>query len=467
MKTKKNKAPLNRIIIISILALSDVLVMAVPFYLKNVMSSVDISNSLGIEVSQFSQANSIYGYVALLSYFLGGYFADKINLKKLAFFGLAGVGVVGVWYGLIPFIESGKIVQVYIIFALWSFFTCFIFWSALWKLLSEQGTKEENGKLNGLHGSLNGIIGSVVIGLAYLIFYLFGSVWKEQLGAYAFTALVTVFSVLIVINCFLIWFFIPDVDKVEDGEKTAVKFELATLGNVLKNYKIWLVTLLIMGVYMYQTGLSVFVTYLDNVLEITTIIVVLLGIFRTYLSRAIFSSSFGKLADKSQKYTLFITIGLLISSALTISAIVIPGFGETSFTNMSTVAKLVVQISVALLYTMLGICCWALVTNRWATIYEIKIDQKSYATAIGFISFIAFSPDAWFWQIDSVLLKNFGTEAGYSSNKLANQISLIIITATGLLATIGGFVLMVMLKVEKNRQKAFEAINNDQVETRL
>jgi len=94
--TKKSILNRKKISIIAILAMADVLVMAVPFYLKNIISSVEISTQLGVTPSQFSQANSIYGYVALLSYFIGGYFADRISLKKLTFFGLLSVGVISI-----------------------------------------------------------------------------------------------------------------------------------------------------------------------------------------------------------------------------------------------------------------------------------------------------------------------------------------------------------------------------------
>ncbi|MFU0252334.1 hypothetical protein [Spiroplasma sp. Moj] len=177
--------------------------MAVPFYLKNVIYSVKIADGLGITASEFSQANAIYGYVALLSYFVGGYFADRFNLKKLTLLGLGRIGIVSIWYGVIPFINSGKIIQVYIIFSLWSFITCFIFWSALWKLLSEQGTPAENGKLNGIHGSLNGLIRTILIAFAYLVFWLFENVWTASLGNWAFSTLVFIFTGLIFINCLL------------------------------------------------------------------------------------------------------------------------------------------------------------------------------------------------------------------------------------------------------------------------
>ncbi len=111
MKNSNQKSLTRKTInIIVILALVDVLVMAVTFYLKNVISSVKIADGLEITVSEFSQANTIYSYVALLSYFVCGYFADRFNLKKLTLLGLWGIGIVSIWYGLIPFINSVKII---------------------------------------------------------------------------------------------------------------------------------------------------------------------------------------------------------------------------------------------------------------------------------------------------------------------------------------------------------------------
>ncbi|ASZ09468.1 MFS transporter [Mesoplasma chauliocola] len=423
--------------------------MAVPFYLKNVMSSVVIADSLGILPSQFSQANSIYGYVSLPSYFIGGWLADKISLKKLTLIGLGSIGVICLWYGFIPFIVTAKVIQVYLIFALWSFVTCFIFWAALWKLLSEQGKPEENGKLNGIHGSLNGLTGTIIIAIAYLVFFLFGTIWKDTLGNWAFSTLVFVFTGFIILNCILIWMFVPE-DKTlkTDGESD---FSLKSFKNILGNWKIWLVSILILGVYLYQSGLSIFVTYMQDVLLITAALVVVFGIMRTYLFRFFFSAWFGKMADKSQKYILFIIIGLAVASVLCLIAVVVPGFGQNSFTNMSKGYKTVVQIAVVTMYLGLGITCWALVTNRWATIYVINISQKDYGMAVGFISLIAFSADAWFWQIDSILLKNLGTEAGYADNKLANQISIVIILAFGLIAMVSGAILLYATKKEKER----------------
>ncbi len=214
---------------------------------------------------------------------------------------------------------------------------------------------------------------------------------------------------------------------------------------------------------MYQSGLSVFVTFMQDALKIIPIIVVIAGILRTYFFRFLFSAPAGKLADRTQKYILFIVIGLSLASIITIIAISLPGYYETTFENMSSPRKITIQSLVVILYLTLGIICWALVTNRWATIYEININQKEYAASVGLISFIAFSPDAWFWQIDSILLKNYGTEAGYLTNKLANQVSLAIITGIGFFAALAGIALLFVLKKEKRHSLVFYHLKNKKI----
>lgn len=192
---------------------------------------------------------------------------------------------------------------------------------------------------------------------------------------------------------------------------------------------------------------------MQYVLLISATLVVVFGIMRTYLFRFFFSSYFGKLADKSQKYILFIIIGLIVASILCLVAVVAPGFTQDSFINMGNRSKTMVQIAVVVMYLGLGITCWALVTNRWATIYVIDINQKDYGMAVEFISLVAFCADAWFWQIDSILLKNLGTEAGYVDNKLANQISIVIILVFGIVAMISGTILLYVTKKEKERNE--------------
>lgn len=348
-----------------------------------------------------------------------------------------------------PIGQSNRYTQVLIIYVIWAF-AKIIFWAPLWKLLSQQGKPEENGSLNGIHGSLNGLIGTIFVAVNFAIFAILTPFFvnKESSSTMAFSLMCYLFSVLIFIDVFLLIFFI----KEKKTEVISKDFNLKEVGKVLKNYKVYLVALLVMGVYMYQQGLSVLILFMNSALLISTNITFIGGLLRTYLFRLFFSAPAGKIADKSRKYIKFLVVECIICSFIMTIIIFLPGFEIGGFQNQAASLKILIQIVVYIFFLCLGAICWGLVTNRWATIYEIGIDQKHYATAVGLVSVIAFSPDAWFWQLNSLFLDKYKVEteiSGVFNYQLAYQYSMILIVAGGIIGVIAGLILMINLKKEK------------------
>ncbi|WP_051612870.1 MULTISPECIES: MFS transporter [Mesoplasma] len=459
--------------IIAILATADVLVFIFPSYLKNVINTEIISLNLGISPSQLAQASAVYGYVSLFIYFFGSVIADKISLKWLTITGLAAFGISGVWYGSVgltagggiifdiennvavlnPIGQSSRYTQVLIIYVIWAF-AKIIFWAPLWKLLSQQGKPEENGILNGIHGSLNGLIGTIFVAVGFIIFIVLTPIFvnKNSTSTLAFSLMCYLFCLLILIDVLLLIFFV----KEKKGEAISKDFNIKEVGKVLKNYKVYLLALLVMGVYMYQQGLSVLIPFMNTALLISASVTFVGGLLRTYLFRLFFSAPAGKIADKSGKYIKFLVVGCIICSLLMLLIIFLPGFKVGGFVNQSTTIKILIQVVVYSFFLCMGAICWGLVTNRWATIYEIGIDHKQYATAVGLVSVIAFSPDAWFWQLNSLFLEKYKIETGVNgiyNYQLAYQYSMILIVAGGILGIISGLVLMYMIKKDKKRKK--------------
>ncbi|ATQ35791.1 hypothetical protein MENTO_v1c06590 [Mesoplasma entomophilum] len=451
---------------IAILATADVLVFIFPSYLKNVINTEIISLNLGISPAQLSQASAVYGYVSLVVFFFGSIIADKISLKWLTITGLVSFGITGAWYGSVgltaggaiifdvenniailnPIGQSNRYTQILIIYVIWAI-AKIIFWAPLWKLLSQQGKPEENGILNGIHGSLNGLIGTIFVGLGFIIFTILTPIFvnNNNTSSLAFSLMCYLFCLLIFIDATLLIFFI----KEKKSEIISKDFNIKEVGKILKNYKIYLLSLLVMGVYMYQQGLSVLIPFMNSAILISASVTFIGGLLRTYLFRLIFSAPSGKIADKSGKYIKFLVIGCIICSFLMMVIIFLPGFKVGGFANQSAGMKLFIQIIVYSFFLCMGAICWGLVTNRWATIYEIGIDHKQYATSVGLISVIAFSPDAWFWQLNSLFLEKYKVEtsiAGVYNYQLAYQYSMILIVAGGIIGVISGFILICRLK---------------------
>lgn len=470
LKNKKSSLSKKTFYIISLLASADVLVFIFPSYLRNVISSEIIALNLGISPAQLSQAIAIYGYISLIIYFFGSIIGDKISLKWLTITGLAAFGLSGIWYGSVgltyggglsfdstnntyllnPIGQSQRYTQVIIIYSIWAF-AKIIFWAPLWKLLSQQGRPDQNGQLNGIHGSLNGFIGTIFVGIGYAVFMILSPFFMKEIdpSSLSFSIMCFMFSGLILINVILLILFIKE-DKKNAQENT--DFALKDIKGVLANKKVWLLSLVVMGVYMYQQGLSVLVPFMGSTLLISASIIFIGGLLRTYLFRFIFSAPAGKMADKTGKYIKFLVIGTFICSIIMLIVLFLPGFKVGGFNSLSRFMRITIQVITYILFLSLGAMCWGLVTNRWATIYEIGVDHKQYATAVGLVSVIAFSPDAWFWQINSLLLNKYKQEDpnffGGWNYQVAYQYSIVLIIVGGVVGVVAGLALMFMIKKE-------------------
>ncbi|CBV67121.1 MFS transporter [Mycoplasma leachii] len=458
--------------VIMLLAVSDTLVFIFPSYLRNVMSSEVISLYLGVKTEHLSQASAIYGYISLAIYFFGSILGDKLSVKWLTIIGLATFGVSGAWYGSIGLTAGGALVssvngpilnetgvqsrfiQLCIIYSIWAF-AKIIFWAPLWKLLSQQGKPEQNGILNGIHGSFNGFAGTVLVSIGYILFFILTplfagknistpSVWNFSIMIYMFCGLIALTVILLIFT----------VKEGKSEKEENASFNIKDVFGILKNAKIWLVSLVVMGVYMYQMGLSILVSYLEVSLQVAAVAVFVGGLLRTYLFRFIFSAPAGKIADKTGKYVKFLMTGILIGTFLVTTVLLLPGFKVGWIIEKAPKWYLwTVRIIVYTFFLCLGALCWGLVTNRWATLFEIGIDRKHYASAVGIISVVAFTPDAWFQQLQAVLIAKYKVadpliKGGYN-NQFAYQILMIVIVIISLVGFTAGALLIYLNNKDK------------------
>ncbi|AJK51161.1 hypothetical protein MCCG_0162 [Mycoplasma capricolum subsp. capripneumoniae 87001] len=244
--------------VLFILALADVAIMAIPFYIDNFIPNMNLNFKLN--QADYSQAGAVYGFVAIPCYLLGSYLGDKFRAKSLVVIGILITGALGFWYVLVPVIPiiagnnsatlTGGLliatkVQLYFIFGGFAFATCALFWAPLWKLVKNQnieGLPEELkekqvGKNNGMQGALNGLIGLTIALFGTLLLSLqnsekLGKIGGEHGISIAFLILISVYAALIIISAILAIFFIKE-PKVEEP----LSFSVKAMANVLKQKK--------------------------------------------------------------------------------------------------------------------------------------------------------------------------------------------------------------------------------------
>jgi sugar phosphate permease len=98
-----------------------------PFILMRVFKPV-IRDAFLISDSQIGEAQALYGVTAVISYFFGGFIADKWEPKKLLSLSLFFTAIGGFWMSLIPSIFTLKI-----LYAFWGVSTILLFWASLIK----------------------------------------------------------------------------------------------------------------------------------------------------------------------------------------------------------------------------------------------------------------------------------------------------------------------------------------------
>ena len=204
----------------------------------------------------------------------------------------------------------------------------------------------------------------------------------------------------------------------------------------------------VLGMYMFQ---SVFAYYLKSYLAVfisSGAIIAALAGFRTYGLRLIVSAPFGVWLEKRKSWIFIMMIIMLIGTLTAILLVLLGGIGNSVANNKLGGGYLIfLRWILSILFIMVGILSWFLVAGRYAQISEIPHTKATYGIVIGIISLIAFSTDAWFYQMASIWMKsnpavNIASNGGYSQAGLQKLLFVALgIGAFGILCGLGVFII--------------------------
>lgn len=411
LKKRLQQFSKKQLIALIILGAADVFVIAAPYYIKNVVPNLHLY--LGITEDEVATLTSIIGYVTLATQLPGGFLANRFSSRKLLFLSEISTGVITFWLATnILTRESQKsnalFVQYCVIWGLWGITSTLIFWTPLWKLASQQATQENQALGFGIQGAANGVWGFIFIFLIALIItavaYPAGGESSANNPA-PFAIYAFIIGGMLLVTGFTVLFFVPEkpIEKYDSHTslKTAKKnFEQILI--TLKNWKLWLLSFFLMGMYVFQSTFAYYLLQMmQNAFLAPVILGTVLGGVRTYVLRSAVSVYLGRLADKFRSYILFLMLctGLGIIFVL---MFILLGFGQVG--QQQNYALIIVS---AILYILTGVLSWGMVTVRYNQVAEIEIGKNNYASSVGLLSFIGFSTDGWLYTITSVVGKAY------------------------------------------------------------
>ncbi|WP_036430604.1 MFS transporter [Mycoplasmopsis felis] len=428
----------KQIIALIILATADVFVIAAPYYIKNIIPN--LHTYLNIREDQVATLTSIIGWVTLITQLPGGFLANKFSSKWLLFIAVFSTGIITIWFGFNILYSSTQspdslFIQYAIIWGLWGVSSTLVFWTPLWKLVSQQTTKENQGLAYGIQGTANGIIGFFLI---FVLGLLVKDVWFPTVSKESSTIPFATYAFLIagflVATSFLVLFGVPEKQMKKNTDKLTfqrIKKSVLQVYKALKNWKLWALSIFVMGMYTFQ---SVFAYYLLQLLQnaylAPAILVTIIGGVRTYALRTAVSTFVGRWADKFRSYVLFLIITLGIGIII-VGSIILLGYLPES-------QNITLIVLSSTLYILAGVLSWGMVTLRYAQVGEIHIEKNSYASSVAVLSFIGFSTDAWLYNVTGAVGKAYTPEGATNTSVTGYQIILLITLSIALVGLLAG-----------------------------
>jgi nitrate/nitrite transporter NarK len=346
-----------------------------PFILMRVFKPI-IREAFLISDAQIGEAQALYGITAMLSYFFGGFIADKWTPKTLLSLSLFLTAFGGFWMTMIPSINTLKL-----LYAFWGVSTILLFWASLIKATRQWGNENNQGLSFGLLDGGRGLFAaSIALFGASILTYFFPQKGIEitfDNKVETLQYIIGTITFIVFLVSLLVWRALPkEPIKFETGKEFQFNFKKAF--TLMKQKKVIFHSIIIFCAYCSYKLTGVFGTYAKDVWNYSLEEATYFAVFIQFV-RPIAAISIGWVADK------FIPSKIIVPSfSILILASAILGLGF--FNDQPMFLSFTVFIFMALgTYSLRGL--------YFAIIEETKTPIQMTGTLVGIISVVGFTPD--------------------------------------------------------------------------
>lgn len=357
-----------------ILACANAAVYGLP-YMKGQFYDI-MRDTLMLTHTQISMLFSIYGGISMVSYLLGGILADCVSVKKIMLMSLIISGILHIYVGTVP--NYGTLCVIFGIFALTSVLA---FYPASMKMLScLNGGKEQGSAFGGYVAWVN-IIGIIVVLIGL------GVLTKNGNSVFVFKVMTGMYGLLHFATAILLVLFFPE--EKEDYQRERMKWN--KLPSLIKNIDVWCVVGIVFCNYMLQAVLTYAVPYFSYVYKLDDRSVLLISILRVNVITILVSPAAGKIADRCGSAVKIICYTFCLSAVLVIGVLA----------SLWCSVPLVVVVVIVMLIMAVSVGGKSI---NMVAVSEIGIPKQYLGTIIGLVSFVGYSPDAFFYSLAGAAL---------------------------------------------------------------
>lgn len=406
----------RRWLVMAVLCFSGGIIFMLPF-LREVYY-IPMQEAFGYSNTELGVMMSVFGLVSLLTYFPGGWLADRYSPRKLMALGLLGTGLAGFYFATFP----SYLISV-LIHAFWGGCVSLVFWGALIKATRNWAPASEQGKAFGILESGRGIAETLSSSLFLIVFAWLGS------NADGLKQVIILFAATNVLLALATWLVIDDEHQKSDQAAEQPKVGLQEVLMVLKMPEVWLISIIVFTAYSAYWGSYYFAPYATDAFGLSVTVGATIGVGKMYL-KPIAAFLAGLLADKVgvSKAVFGFFLVLIVSFA---------SFGFLPGGSAWVWLMLIITV-------MASVGIFALRGIYFALIEEGGIPHALTGTAAGVVSAIGFMPDVFMPLIGGIFLDQYEGVTGY-------QYYYLFIT---LLAIVGAGAAFIMMRRHQHEQRA-------------
>jgi len=379
-------ANVRRWLIMVVLSVSGGIIYLLPF-LQEVYYK-PLAEALSLDNTQVGSLMSAFGITGMLSYFPGGWMADRYSPRKLLTASLLLTGGAGLYFATFPSYTVSLAIH-----AVWGVTVTLLFWGAMIRVTRGWAPPEEQGRAFGILETGRGF-GEVLSSMALLA--VFGALGS---GAFALSTVITSLSVLILVLGVVAWFTIDD----NAGGRQSTEAQKSSVGiaevlAVLKMPSVWLIGTIILAGYCAYWGTFRFTSYSSDIFLLSVTMGAAISVGKMWM-KPIAALVAGFVSDKFGIAKSVAALFVILIASFVLFAL-LPG-------TQSLLAVMIVNVAIASLavFAMRGI--------YFALLEEGGIPIAVTGTAAGIVSVVGFTPDIFMPYLGGMLLDQYPGAEGY------------------------------------------------------
>jgi nitrate/nitrite transporter NarK len=359
------------------------LVFALPFNLPRFFRPT-VLEVFGLTNTQLGDMFAVYGVAAMLAYFPGGALADHFSARSLIAVSLFSTSIGGLYMATFP----GNF-EMAMLYGFWGLSTIFLFWGALIRATRDWGGDKTQGVAFGILEGGRGLVAAVgaLVAVNILAFYMpenarLATPAEREAGL---RAVILFYTLLTFLAGLLAWFKIPATKKGSDVAFSPLK----GMGIVLQRPIVWAQACIIVCAYCGYKGLDNYSLYAVQVLGMDEVEGARLASYGVW-ARPVAAVLAGVIADRFNA----------TRSILVMFVILVASYGTWSMAAPSGSGLAIIYLN----FVVTHFAVFALRGIYFALLEEYQTPKHLTGAAVGMISLVGFTPDAFFSPIAGRIL---------------------------------------------------------------